>query len=230
MLEDMIIRIILNNFFKKYYMNKKIVHLLTHKLPIVTVIILILSYVYLSIPENYTLQVGGVPIATTIPLPSNTPWKYKYRWLLVGIPILLLANIIFSALKVSNVSKLTVWDLGKDFFYQFQKQVGNAVTTGAVESGNAANFKYTKIDPTATSDPNIIKLFNMIQLSGDPKSTYYGKSQYFCNSFRPCSCCGIPEYTTFFTNMKQNCNTINSTDKTMQKIEKFANVQGKLNI
>jgi hypothetical protein len=199
-------------------MNKKIVHLLTNKLPVISIIILILAYAYLSIPDNYTLQIGGVPIATTVPLPTNTPWKYKYRWVLVGIPILLIINIIYSSMKVSSISQISVFDVGKDFFYQFQKQVGIAVTNGSVESSAASSFKYTAIDPTAVADPDTKKLFNMIQLSGDPKSSYYKKAQYFCNSFRPCSCCGLTGYTTFFNNMVDKCNTINSTDKTMERI------------
>ena len=61
-------------------MNKKLTHLITNKLPIITLLILILSYAYLSIPNNYVLQVGGMVVANTFPLPKNVPWKYKYRY------------------------------------------------------------------------------------------------------------------------------------------------------
>lgn len=213
---DMIIRIILNNFFKKYYMNKKITHLITHKLPIVSVIILILSYAYLSIPENYTLQIGGMAVATTTPLPKNTPWVYKYRYVLIAIPILIIFYIIYLKHTISLVSNLTVWDFGKDFFYQFQVQANNAIAAQLVETPSASSFSYKKVDPSAVSDrPDIKKLFNMIQLTGDPKGGLYTQAQYFCGTQRACSCCADPKYSTFFTNMKSKCISINATDKTI---------------
>jgi len=142
----MIIRIILNNFFKKYNMNKKTIHILTHKLPIISIIILILAYAYLNIPENYVLQLGGsVPGKNLIPLPNNTPWKYKYRWVLVAMPFLIIIITIYAAIKSQKLKSLTLWDLGGDFFYQFQKQVNNAVKSGSVESIKATSFSWKEV-------------------------------------------------------------------------------------
>ena len=118
-------------------MNKKLIHLITTKLPIVTLLILILSYAYLSIPNNYAIQVGGVTVANTFPLPKNVPWKYKYRYLLVAIPIMLIIYFINTMSFYNNVSKMTTWNMGKEFFYEFQQQIKNAVQQGAVEDGTA---------------------------------------------------------------------------------------------
>ena len=215
---DMIIRIILNNFFKKYYMNKKIIHLITHKLPIVSVIILILAYVYLSIPENYTLQIGGMAVATTTPLPKNTPWVYKYRWVFVAVPILIIFFIIYIQLTLSGISRLTMWDFGKDFFSEFKIQVNNAIKSDPpyVESADPKNFKYSNLQALPSdAPPDIKKLFNILQLTSDPSSGLYKESQYFCGTHRACSCCADPKYTAFFKGMVSKCAAINASDKTI---------------
>ena len=181
-------------------MNKKIVHLLATKLPIVSVIILILAYAYLSIPDNCVLQVGGVDVANTFKLPKNTPWKYKYRWVFVLIPVLIILHLIYSVYYYFHVKSLTIWDLGKDFFAQFQTQVSLAISTGVVPSPSKSNdFSYENIpEPSTTNDPNIKKLINIIQLSGSPGSGLYKEAQYFCASFRPCSCCEEPGFQEYF--------------------------------
>ena len=181
-------------------MNKKIVHLLTTKLPIVSVIILLLAYAYLSIPDNCVLQVGGVDIANTYKLPNNTPWKYKYRWVFVLIPILIILHLIYSVYYYFHIRSLSSWDMGKDFFAQFQNQVKNAISTGAVPSPSKSNdFSYTNVpDPSTTDDPDLKKLFNIIQLTGNPRSGLYTQAQYFCGSFRPCSCCEEPGFKEYF--------------------------------
>ncbi len=187
-------------------MNKKITLLLTDKLPIVSLIILILAYIYLSIPDNYALQVGGVVVANTFKLPENTPWKYKYRWLLISVPFLLIFSIIYSRVVRSNIASLTIWDQGKDFFSQFQREINNAVTGGQVQSADAKNFNYLKLDlneELKTSNPNTYKLFNVIMQTANPNNSLYQSAQYFCSTTRPCSCCDFPKYKTFFTT--NNC-------------------------
>jgi hypothetical protein len=193
-------------------MNKKIVHLFTNKLPIVSIILLTLSYAYLSIPDNYTLQIGGVAVANTFKLPANVPWKYKYRWVLVLIPFLFIIHIIYAASITSRISSLSVWDFGIDFFSQFQINAKKAVDNGAVEGPDAKNFNYKIIDPSATEDRGIKKLFNIIQLSADPKSNLNKEAQYFCNTLRRCNCCSFPAYTNKFPNMKDTCNNFKSPD------------------
>jgi hypothetical protein len=183
-------------------MNKKLIHLITTKLPIVTLLILILSYAYLSIPNNYALQVGGMTVANTFPLPKNVPWKYKYRYLLLAIPIMLLIYFISTVLFYNKVTKMTTWDMGKEFFYEFQQQVKNAVQQGAVEDANAKSFNYKKIKIEDAPDANIKKLFNIITLAGDPSSQLSKESQYFCSTYRPCGCCEMDAYKKYFKTNK----------------------------
>lgn len=197
-------------------MNKKIVHLLTNKLPIVSVIILLLAYVYLSIPDNYVLQVGGVALANTYKLPKSIPFKYKYRWVFVLVPVLVLIHLIYSIYFVTHLSSLTMWDAGKDFFQQFQLQANAAlkalqVSTDDPTAANKLNYEsLDPSDPLVKGNPDILKLYNFIQLSGDPRSSLYTATQYFCNSFRPCSCCDEPGYTEFFTTSAPTCADVKS--------------------
>jgi len=198
----MIIRIILNNFFKNYYMNKKLIHLITTKLPIVTLLILILSYAYLSIPNNYAIQVGGMTVANTFSLPKNVPWKYKYRYLLLAIPIMLIVYIIIGINFRSKIIAINTWKNGQEFFSQFYNTVIDAVTAGDVTGGESATFYYEELKDKETSTPEIAKLFNFIQLTGNPFGNLYKESQYFCNTYRPCSCCDLPGYQKFFKTNK----------------------------
>lgn len=222
MLEDMIIRIILNNFFKNYYMNKKLIHLLTNKLPVISVIILILAYIYISIPDNYVVQLGG---SNKLALPKHTPFLYKFRWALVIVPILIFIHLIYSIYYTKvYMPSLSIWDLGKDFFKQFQVQMNKAVAlsggvaesvSGKTPSASVAQmFNYKTVNTNskeAKSDIDLWRLYNMIQLTGDPLSSGYNGAQYFCNAFRPCDCCSEPGYVKWFTtpsyDMQKTCNS-----------------------
>ena len=79
----------------------------------------------------------------------------------------------------------------------------------SVDDPSAADkLNYQNIDPSdplVKGNPDILKLYNFIQLSGDPRSSLYTASQYFCSSFRPCSCCAEPGYTEFFTTSAPTC-------------------------
>ena len=203
-------------------MNKKLIHLITNKLPVISVIILILAYIYISIPDNYVVQFGG---ANNLALPKRTPFIYKFRWVLVMLPILLFIHLIYSIYftKVYAPS-LTVWDLGKDFLKQFQVQMTKAVAlrggvadsvSGKTEKASVAQmFNYKKIDTNskeAKSDSDIWRLYNFIQLTADPLSAGYSGAQYFCNAYRPCDCCSEPGYIQWFTtssyDMQKYCKT-----------------------
>ena len=202
--------IILNNFFKKDYMNKKIVHLFTSKLPIISVVLLALTYLYLSIPDNYILQIGGVPVANTYKLPSNIPWKYKYRWLLILIPILILIHLIYSIYICNQVKNLDMpWSMGNDFFSEFQIQVKAVADWPAkivADPKDPRSYSYKKIpdakEAVTKYSPDIGKLFNMIQQCQSPYGQFYAQSQYFCNVYRPCGCCDQPAYKKFFPKNK----------------------------
>lgn len=205
-------------------MNKKLIHLLTTKLPILSVIILILAYVYLSIPETYLLQLGGVDNVKKFSLPKNVPFVYKFRWMLVIIPILILGHLIYSVYFTQVlIPSTTVWDIGKDFFYQFQIELNKHIALNQVEltpsgSGAITQFSYKNIPDSITyggpqgdsaPDKNLWKFYNIIQITGDPRSIGYTTAQYFCNSIRPCSCCNEPGYIQYFTtpsfDMKESC-------------------------
>ena len=173
-------------------MNKKLVNILTNKLPIIACVILILMYTYLCIPDNYIIQLGGAKNA--IPMPKNVPFKYKYRWLFVVIPILILIHLIYSIYYFYHIKSLTTWDIARDFFSQFQGQAN-------IASKKGMKLDYTNgdtIDPAV--EPDLARFVNFLKLAGDPRAGLYNFSQYFCNSFRPCSCCHDDNFLQYFSN------------------------------
>jgi hypothetical protein len=195
-------------------MNKKTINLLTDKLPIVSVIILILIYIYLSIPDNFVLQLGGAPV---LALPKKTPAMYKFRWVFIIIPVLLLMHLIYSIYYTRiYIPSLPMWNIGIDFFGNFQKQFQKliALKKGLTPSISNLTFNYKNISldaKEAKNDPDIYKLYNSILLNGDPLSTGYTSTQYFCRAFRPCTCCKEKGYVEWFTSpsfsMKTYCDT-----------------------
>ena len=195
-------------------MNKKTIHLLTNKLPIVSVIILILIYAYLSIPDNFVIQLGGAPV---LALPRKTPAMYKFRWAFIIVPVLILLHLIYSIYFTQfYLPSLSMWDIGIDFFGNFQKNLQKliALKGGLTPSISPITYNYKKVKLTAkeaTDDPDIFKLYNSILLNGDPLSVGYLSSQYFCNAFRPCTCCNEKGYVDWFTtpsfSMKKYCAT-----------------------
>ena len=163
-------------------MNKKFIHTLNNKLPIISIIILTLVYIYLSIPEDYTIQIGGELAPNMEKLPKNTPFIYTYRWIFVIIPILIIGVIINSFVYSNNVV-VDMWDMANAFFYNFAKQDGLA---------KAAGYKINlSTDPAdlGVTDPDMIKYINYYKISTDIKGGVYPYAQFFCSSYRPCSCC-----------------------------------------
>lgn len=198
-LEDMIIWIILINFFKKYYMNKKLQSLLLEKFSIISVIILILIYIYISIPNELLMQKGG---AKTFKMPPNVPILYKYRFVFVFLPFLLLGLLAYYAYYTHvTIPSASLWTIGLDFFSRFQEQYINLVENDKSYKGNKLP-SYKSKDPDTTDD-NMLKFFNIIRLAGDPLSGLYIPAQYFCNVARPCGCCNNNNYLKHFF----NCNS-----------------------
>jgi len=182
----MIIGIILNNFFKKYYMNKKFIHILNNKLPVIFITILGLIYVYLNIPDDYTIQLGGAIPEGSMSLPKNTPFLYRYRWLFVAIPFLII-GVIINSLVYSQRVEISLWDSANAFLYNFAKQ--NKIA-------NEKKMKITlqTVPGDLTDDPELLKYINMIKLTIFDKSGLYPYAQFFCSAYRPCSCCLEPEF------------------------------------
>ena len=54
------------------------------------------------------------------------------------------------------------------------------------------------IDPAV--EPDLARFVNFLKLAGDPRAGLYNFSQYFCNSFRPCSCCHDDNFLQYFSN------------------------------
>ena len=167
-------------------MNKKFVHILSNKIPMISIILLILIYVYLNIPDDFTIQLGGAPPAGNIPLPKNTPFIYKFRWLFVAIPFLILGVIINSIVYSRNVEP-SLWDSANAFLYNFAKQD---------QIAKKANLKITlqSVPKDIATDAEQLKYINMVQLTKFDKSGLYPYAQFFCNAYRPCSCCLEPEF------------------------------------
>jgi hypothetical protein len=188
-------------------MNKNLKNTIINNYPIISIIILGLIYLYLELPNNILKQTGGGEKTWTYP--PNTPSLYKYRFAFVTLPILLIILIIYYAYYTyAIVPTVSVWDLGLEFFANFQKQFKIAVENPAIGK-SSINYKFEITDKMKKSEPELAKFFNMIQLTNNPLSTLYVKAQYFCNTTRPCSCCLDDNYTTYFFGCKNasQCNT-----------------------
>lgn len=173
-------------------MNKNLKNTIITNFPILSIIILGLIYLYLELPENVLEQRGG---EKTFNYPSNIPFMYKYRFAFVAFPILLFfAAMYYAYFTHVTLANYNVWDLGLDFFANFQKQYKIAVS----QELTPIDYTYDVNDAMKSTQPDLAKFFNMIQLTGNPLSAMYIKGQYFCNSIRPCNCCLEDGYVSYF--------------------------------
>ena len=197
-------------------MNKKIKNILINNYPLISIVILGLIYLYLNTPNNILEQRGGEP---TFDYPPNTPFLYKYRFGFVAFPFLLVCLTIYYAYFTYVITpNYTIWDLGLDFFSNFEAQYKIAVSQDI--SQDDINYKYQIPESMKKSQPELYKFFNMIQLTGSPLSGLYLKSNYFCNSSRPCSCCLDPAYTKYFF----GCSDAKNSDKPCSSNEKYKRI------
>jgi len=183
-------------------MNKNLKNTIINKFPIVSILVLILIYIYLNLPNDINSilnpkQIGGKP---AYELPPFTPWLYKYRFAFVVLPILLLLLLIYyiyySQVVVPSYS---MWDMGHNFFSNYQKQTKNLVKGGYTPVYNTyKNLPDAKAMEEMTPDEKA--LINILQLTQDPLSGVYTKAQYFCNAARPCNCCKDDLYVKQFFN------------------------------
>jgi hypothetical protein len=120
---------------------------------------------------------------------------YKYRFAFISFPILLIVVAGYYAYFTHvTMANLTVWDLGLDFFSNFQKQY----LIAAGQQISPIDYTYDVSATMKSSQPDLSKFFNMIQLTGNPLSAMYIKGQYFCNTARPCNCCLEDGYAKYF--------------------------------
>jgi len=180
-------------------MNKNLKNSLIHKFPIISILILILIYVYLNLPDFNPTQIGGKP---TYKLPPFTPWLYKYRFAFVALPILLLILLIWQIYySESVVINYDMWDMGSDFFSNFQKQFKSLKEGGyepTYDTYTSSKLPTDKQKKEMTEDQ--LELINFLQISQDPRGALYSKTQFFCNAARPCNCCLDNKYTKEFFN------------------------------
>ena len=168
-------------------MNKKFIHILNNKLPVIFITILGLIYVYLNIPDDYSIQLGGAVPEGNIALPKNTPFLYRYRWLFVAMPFLII-GIIINSLVYSQKTEISLWDSGNAFLYNFAKQ--NEIA----KKEKMKKITLQSVPGEMTSDPEMLKYINMVKLTKFDKSGLYPFAQFFCSAYRPCSCCLEPAF------------------------------------
>ena len=152
-------------------MNKKIYNIISILLLIV---ILIISYVYMNLPENFRLQLGGVePGKIPIP-PECLPFMYKYRYIFYIAPIFLLLLIILYGIRDMQNSSLTYSDFGKIMLSKFKND--------------------TEAKNKNTISPEDLEIYNrFLEYTGHGKQ-FGANSQLFCFINSPCSCCDVPGY------------------------------------
>ena len=153
-------------------MNKNIYSIISILL---LAVILITSYVYLNLPENFKLQLGGVePGKIPIP-PECIPFFYKFRYIWYIIPIFLLSFIIMYGF-INQSNKLTYSDYGKIFLSEF-----------------SSDYEKYKSDDIPLTDPGRKVFESFIEYTKDRKQ-YSDDVDLFCFINSPCSCCNVPGY------------------------------------
>jgi hypothetical protein len=148
-------------------MNKKIS---SNVSIIILVIILGLSYLYMSLPDNFGVQRGG---GDKIP-PNCIPMTYRYRYMYYFFLIFMIIFVIRFYIYYSAVSNYKFSDYIKKFLNKY------AEDTLAIQAKT--------IDPI--EQENYTELINGLSAKG----SYVKFGEAFCTTVAQCSCCNEPGY------------------------------------
>ena len=141
------------------------------------ILILVLSYIYINLPNDFNIQLGGSG-KPSLP-PTCLPMMYRYRFIIYIIPIILISLNIFYGLQTSKVASYTYADYGRIFLAGFAKQTN--VIAGNPEDPN---------DPA----PNLQEVYDEVIDQSKPQKFLGTYVDSFCTTLAPISCCNVPGY------------------------------------
>ena len=139
---------------------------------ILLLVILGLSYIYMSMPNNYMIQMGGD--SPPIP-PECIPFTYKFRYLFYFFFIFLIIVIVRFFIYFQYASKYSYSDFIKMFLNMY------AADTNAISNKTISDYEQNNYNSMITA---------LTQGTGQ----YAKYASAFCNTISPCSCCSEPGY------------------------------------
>jgi hypothetical protein len=152
-------------------MNRK---LFSNKVIFLLIVILGMAYVYLNLPNNINIQMGG---ASGVPIPPECiPFTYKFRYLIYFGMVFAIVFAIFMGLSVSKINNMTYSSYIKKGLDQF--------------ASDTINMKNNTLK---TSDPEFKIYDDLIKsCKGLNQNAEYAGS--LCKLVAPCSCCNEKGY------------------------------------
>lgn len=155
-------------------MNKKEDRKISSNLSIILLIIILgLSYLYMNLPDNFNIQMGGASGPPPVPA-ECLPFRYKFRYLFYFFLIFMIFLTIKEYMVYEQYSKYTYTNYMTTFLQLY------ATNTEAIK-----NKTISPKDKEAYYD--LIKVF-----SGLNQYSKYGEA--FCGIASPCNCCNEPGY------------------------------------
>ena len=122
----------------------------------------------MSLPDNLTIQGGGMTPAECI------PFSYKYRYVFYILPIILVIFIYIYKKKCDEINEMTYEDYGKIFFPKF--------------------ITYYNGNKDASLGEEDQKLYDNLLTNTGTNGMISDQAREFCNLLAPCSCCEVPGY------------------------------------
>jgi hypothetical protein len=152
-------------------MNRK---LFSNKVIFLLIAILGMAYVYLNLPNNLNIQMGG---ASGIPIPPECiPFTYKFRYLIYFGMVFAIVFAIAMALSVSKITTMTYSSYIKKGLDQFASDTVK-LQKGTLKKGDHEGKVYD----------DLIK-----SCQGLNQNAEYAGS--LCKLVAPCSCCNEKGY------------------------------------
>lgn len=148
-------------------MNKKIS---SNVSIIILVIILVLSYLYMNLPDNFGVQRGG---GDKIP-PNCIPITYRFRYMYYFFLIFMIIFVIRFYIYYSTVSNYTFSSYIKKFLNKYAENT-QAIKAKTIDPVEQINYK------------DLINGFSGV-------GSYVTFGEAFCTTVAPCSCCNEPGY------------------------------------
>ena len=151
---------------RKYLINKFIVF---------SIILLFCIYIFMSLPNDINLQIGGASAAPAAPkIPKEClPFTFVYQWIFYIIFLSLLFMVIYLGIFNYRASKFTFADIGKLFLERY------------------TDITAHHDDSPAVLTPSQINAYDTFNANNKPNNKYYPMSSLLCNVYKPCTCCGV---------------------------------------
>jgi hypothetical protein len=139
---------------------------------ILLLIILGLSYVYMNLPNNYVIQIGGAE--PPIP-PECIPITYKFRYIFYFFLLFMILVVVRFYIYYRSASQYSFSDFMQKFFNLYGENT-NGIKNKTITTTDKSNYD------------------TMLSALTEGSGQYAKYASAFCNTVSPCSCCNEPGY------------------------------------